>query len=409
MLRVEEALDAILATVQPLEHILVPLADSLGLILAQDIRAQENIPPFANSAMDGFALLSKDSRQRDGQPPRLRIIGEVAAGSTTEQVVEEGTAFRIMTGAPIPPGADAVIQVELTRHEGPNSTRVEILQEVPPGNNIRLAGEDIQRGQTVLEHGSKIGPWEIGVLATLGWAHVPVIRRPRVAILSTGDELIGIDEPLAPGKIRDSNGSLLTAAVKQAGAEAHHLGIVRDTRESLRTAFAEASHSSRYDLLLTSGGVSVGDFDLVKQVLQEEGSITFWRINMRPGKPVAFGHLRGVPLLGLPGNPVSSAIVFQLFGLPLIRKLQGHPRLHKPQIPVTVINGIHEHTTRRHYVRAHVEWQEGQFMAHLGSKQGSHITTSLLNTNALLIVPEGSKGISSGETAQAIMLDWPEQ
>src|SRR5712691_1773459 len=194
MMSVEEALARILAEIAPLPVTQVPMSETFGLVLAQDIVAQEDIPPFANSAVDGFALLSRDSQPRAGQPPRLRVTGEVAAGYVADHEVEEGTAMRIMTGAPVPPGADTVIQVELTRSTGPESEEVEILQAVAPGNNIRPAGEDMRRGQTILLHGSEIGPWEIGVLATLGWASVPVIRRPRVAILGTGDEVIDVDE-----------------------------------------------------------------------------------------------------------------------------------------------------------------------------------------------------------------------
>jgi|SRR5437660_1142018 len=405
MISVEEALERILAEIKPLAITQVPLSQSLGLVLAQDIIAQEDIPPFANSAMDGFALLSQDSKPGNGAPARLHITGSVAAGYVADHAVEAGTTMRIMTGAPIPPGADTVIQVELTRPASPESEWVEILQAVAPGNNIRPAGEDMRRGQTILVHGTEIRAWEIGILATLGWATVPVIRRPRVAILGTGDEVIDVDEPLQPGKIRNSNSYLLAAAVKQAGGEAHRLGVARDTVESLREKFSEAI---TYDLILTSGGVSVGDFDLVKDIMQEQGKIDFWRINMRPGKPVAFGHISGIPLLGLPGNPVSSAVTFELFGRPLLRKMMGHTRLTRPQIDVLVEDGVQERAMRRHYVRAYVAWHDNHFIARTTGNQGSNIMTSLLNANALVIVPEGGATIAPGETAKAIMLDWPE-
>ena len=405
MISVEEALARILAEISPLSITRVPLPESLGLVLAEDVIAQEDIPPFANSAMDGFALLSQDSQPRDGQPPRLHVTGGVAAGYVAEHAVEPGTTMRIMTGAPVPPGADTVIQVELTRSESPESEWVEILQAVEPGNNIRPAGEDMRRGQTVLFHGTEIGPWEIGVLATLGWANVPVIRRPRVAILGTGDEVIDVDQPLRPGKIRNSNSYLLEAAVQRAGAEPQRLGVARDTEESLREKFTEAM---RCDLIITSGGVSVGEFDLVKNIMTEQGEIHFWRINMRPGKPVAFGHIGGVPLLGLPGNPVSAAVTFELFGRPVIRKMSGHTHLVRPQVDVVVEDGVSDQAMRRHYVRARVEWRDGRFIAHTTGNQGSNIMTSLLNANALVIVPEGGTVVHPGDTAKAIMLDWPE-
>jgi len=405
MISVEEALERILAEITPLTITRVPLSETLGLVLADDVIAQEDIPPFANSAMDGFALLSQDSQLRDGKPPRLSITGGVAAGYVANHAVEPGTAMRIMTGAPVPPGADTVIQVELTRSEGPESEWVEILQAVRPGNNIRPAGEDMRRGQTVLLRGTEIGPWEIGVLATLGWANVPVIRHPRVAILGTGDEVIDVDEPLRPGKIRNSNSYLLEATVQRAGAEPQRLGVARDTEESLREKFTVAI---RCDLIITSGGVSVGEFDLVKNIMTEQGEIHFWRINMRPGKPVAFGHIGNVPLLGLPGNPVSAAVTFELFGRPIIRKMLGHTHLLRPQVEVVVEDGVSERVMRRHYVRARVEWRDGHFVAHTTGNQGSNIMTSLLNANALLIVPEGGTLIPPGGKAKAIMLDWPE-
>jgi len=263
----------------------------------------------------------------------------------------------------------------------------------------------MRRGQTILARGTEIGPWEIGVLATLGWASVPVIRRPSVAILGTGDEVIDVDEPLRPGKIRNSNSYLLEASVRRAGAEPHRLGVARDTAESLREKFTEAIQS---DLIITSGGVSVGEFDLVKDIMTEQGEIHFWRINMRPGKPVAFGRISNVPLLGLPGNPVSAAVTFELFGRPVIRKMLGLTRLERPQIDVVVEDGVSERVMRRHYVRARVEQHDGRFVARTTGNQGSNIMTSLLNANALLIVPEGGAEVHPGGTARAIMLDWPE-
>lgn len=405
MISVEEALERILGEIHALLPTQVPLAQSAGLVLAEDIVAHEDMPPFANSAMDGFALRSQDSQPREGQAPRLRVTGGVAAGYVADHAVEEGTAMRIMTGAPVPPGADTVIQIELTKYDGPQSDWVEVLQAVAPGNNIRPAGEDMRSGQTILRQGAEIGPWEIGILATLGVAMVPVIRRPQVAILGTGDEVIEIDQPLQPGKIRNSNSYLLEAAVARAGATSVRLGVARDTVESLREKFFQALGS---DLIITSGGVSVGDFDLVKNIMAEQGTINFWRINMRPGKPVAFGHIGQTPLLGLPGNPVSAAVTFELFGRPVLRKMLGHTRLQRPQVEVIVEDGVREKAMRRHYVRAHVEWRDGHFIARTTGNQGSNIMTSLRDANALLIVPEGGAEIQPGGTASALMLDWPE-
>jgi molybdopterin molybdotransferase len=406
MISVEEALIRMLKTISPLPTMKVPLAESYGLVLAEDIVAHEDMPPFANSAMDGFALKSQDSFQHDQHPPRLRVIGEVAAGYVTQQIVEPGTAMRIMTGAPVPEGADAVIQVELTKQADEHGTLVDIMAEVVPGNNIRPASEDIRSGQTVLTRGTEIGPWEIGILAMVGCAQVPVIRQARVAILGTGDEIVDVDQELQPGQIRNSNSYLLEAAVRRAGAEAIRLGVARDTIESLREKFAQAVNS---DLIITSGGVSVGNFDLVKNILAEQGEIEFWRVNMRPGKPVAFGQIDGIPMIGLPGNPVSTAVTFELFAQPVIRKMQGHQRLVKPQVEVIVKDGVEGRASRRHYVRAHVEWSQGRFIAHTTGNQGSHIMTSLRNANALLIIPENSVAIPPGGTTKAMMLDWPEE
>lgn len=405
MISVEEALERILSQITSLRAITVPLSDAQGLILAEDIVAQEDMPPFDNSAMDGFALLSQDSIAESNQPPHLHVTGSVAAGYVSEQRVKAGTAMRIMTGAPVPPGANTIIQVELTRHDGPDSSWVEILQEVQPGNNIRPAGQDMRRGQKILSQGIELGPWEIGILATLGWSQVLVIRRAQVAILGTGDELVDIDQPLQPGKIRNSNSYLLEAAVRRAGAEPHRLGVARDTAESLRENFMK---TATFDLIITSGGVSVGDFDLVKNIMAEQGEVDFWRINMKPGKPVAFGRIGGVPLLGLPGNPVSSAVTFELFTRPVIRKLQGHQLLVKPLVEVILQDDIQDKAMRRHYVRAYVEWRDGQFVARTTGNQDSHIMTSLLHANAFLVIPEGGIKPRSGDTFKALMLEWPE-
>ncbi len=406
MISVEEALQRILDAISPLAPTQVPLSDALGLTLAQDIVAHEDMPPFANSAMDGFALRSIDSQGANvQQPSRLQIIGTIPAGSVATDEVISGTAMRIMTGAPVPAGADSVVQVELTSVATADPEWVEVFQEVSSGNNIRPAGEDIQCGQVVLRKGDELRAWDIGILATLGWSMVPVIRRTRVAILGTGDEIIDVDQALQPGKIRNSNSYLLEAAIRNTGAEPYRLGIARDTRESLQQKLQEAMH---YDLIITSGGVSVGDFDLVKEMMNTHGSVNFWRINMRPGKPVAFGRIGETPLLGLPGNPVSTAVTFELFGRPLLRKMQGQQHLFKPQIPVILGEDITERARRRHYIRARVQWQNDQWIAYTTGNQGSHIMTSLRGANALLVIPENQMR-QRGDTVQAIMLDWPEQ
>jgi molybdopterin molybdotransferase len=404
MISVEEALERILTQIQPLPVVTLPLADALGYVLAEDIVARDPVPPFANSAMDGYALRSADTRgARAAAPARLRVIGMIQAGYMADRELAPGTAMRIMTGAPVPPGADAVIQHELTRQ--PGAEAVEVPVEVAPGNNIRHAGEDIRPGTRILGTGSVLGPWELGVLASIGVAVVSVYRRAQVAVIATGDEVVEVDQTLQPGQIYNSNSYTIAAGVTRCGAVAHALGIARDVTTDLREKLILAQHD---DLIITTGGVSVGDFDLVKDLLAEQGQIAFWRINMRPGKPVAFGHIGTTPLLGLPGNPVSAAVTFELLARPAIRKMMGHRRLQRQVVPVTVVEDITDQAMRRHYVRAMVEFRDGRFWARTTGPQGSHIMTSMLGANALIIVPEGGTLVHAGDEARALMLEWPE-
>ncbi len=399
MLRVEEALERMLNEIARLESESVALPEAEGRVLAESIASTEEVPPFANSAMDGYALRSQDSQAASAERPRrLRLVGTVQAGRVAEHAVGEGEAMRILTGAPVPPGADAVIQQELTQTgEG----WVEVQAPVAAGNNVRHAGEDIRRGTVVLGAGASIGPSEIGVLASLGFSRLNVYRRPVVAILATGDELVEVDEALRPGQIRNSNSYLLAAAVRRAGGIARPLGIARDQVEELRAKLKAAQEA---DLIITSGGVSVGDYDLVKDIMREQGVIEFWRVNLRPGKPLAFGRLGGTPLLGLPGNPVSAAVTFELFARPVLRKMQGFAALLRPVVQARLLESFGDTGNRRHYVRARVEVRDGGFVATTTGPQGSHILTSMLGANALLIIPQDSPPLASGETVQAMLL-----
>jgi len=310
--------------------------------------------------------------------------------------------MRIMTGAPLPPGADAVIPVEQSRAEG---EMVALLAAVPPGASVRYAGEDVHRGERVLPAGTVIGAGEIGLLASLGYAQVPTHRRPRVAILSTGDELVAVGERPGPGQIRNSNAAMLAAQVQRAGGIPVDLGVARDSRESVHAAL-DAGRGC--DLYISSGGVSVGVYDVVKAVLEERGGVQFWRVNMRPGKPVAFGRIDGTPFLGLPGNPVSSFVTFELFARPLLRRMAGHRLLERQLVPVIVDDGIGGFHERRHYVRALVRWEQDGWHAVTTGAQGSHLLTSTLAANALIVIPEGSHGPAEGERASALLLGWPE-
>ena len=403
MLSVEEALAQLLAAIAPLATEDAPLAACLDRVLAADATADIDLPPFTNSAMDGYAVRAADTTAAGPDTPcRLPVRGEIAAGDSGLTPLPPGAAMRIMTGAPLPPGADAVIPVEQTRAEG---EMVALLAAVPVGASVRHAGEDVRRGQRVLVAGATIGPGEVGLLASLGYARVPVHRQPRVAILSTGDELVEIAERPGPGQIRNSNAAMLAAQVRRAGGSPIDLGVARDTRQSVNAAL-DAGRGC--DLYISSGGVSVGVYDVVKAVLEERGGVQFWRVNMRPGKPVAFGQIDGTPFLGLPGNPVSSFVTFELFARPLLRRMAGHRLLGRQLVPVVVddeLGGFHD---RRHYVRALVRWEEDGWHATTTGAQGSHLLTSTLAANALVVIPEGSRGPGAGERASALLLDWPE-
>ncbi len=411
-LTVAEALELVLAGVEvlPSEH--VELMQALGRILAQPIVAQDSLPPFANSSMDGYALRAADLAGASPQSPvSLRVVGEIAAGKMADVSVLPGTAVRIMTGAPLPSGADAVVPVEDTNErwrdvERPLADHVLIFRQVTPGAYVRPIGEDIQAGQTVLTAGHLIRPQEIGVLASLGVSHVPVVRRPRVGVLATGDELIAVEEPLHPGKIRNSNGYTQAAQVAALGAVPVPLGIASDSETAVRTRL-QAGLAAGVDLFISSAGVSVGAYDVVKTVLEKEGSVGFWRVRMRPGKPLAYGRYGGVPYLGLPGNPVSAMVSFERFARPAILKMAGHTRLERPQVKVIVQEEIYS-DGRESYIRAVVRREGKVYTAVTTGSQGSHMMTSLIAANALLIVPEGVTHVSAGQSLSAMMINWPE-
>ena len=400
MLTVEEARERVLAHFRPLEAAEVPLSAALGRILAGDAVSSEYLPPFTNSAMDGYAVRSSDAHGASAaSPKRLRLVGEVPAGSVYAGTVGAGEAVRILTGAPLPDGADAVLEQEQAEAgEG----WVSLLAEAPAGNNLRHPGEDVKPGDVLAPGGTELGPAEIALLAALGVHPVRVTRRPRVAILSTGDELAPLGEPLRPGQIRESNGPYLVAAVQRAGGEPLPLGIARDRAEEIRAKLAAARDA---DLILTSGGVSVGDYDLVKQILGEQGDIQFWRVRMRPGKPVAFGHLGETPLLGLPGNPVSAAVTFELFGRPAIRTMLGCRQVERPLVDVVLAGEPIQRIDRRNFVRARLDSRDGTLTATPTGAQGSHIISSLRGATALLIIMEGEGIVHPGDHLPALLLN----
>lgn len=411
---VEEALEKILGYVNPLPAEEKRLLDSLGQVLAGDVVADLNVPPLDNAAMDGYAVRAEDTAgAAQENPVQLRVVGEVAAGRVASGPVEPGTAIRIMTGAPLPPGADAVVPFEDTDEgtrpvagaERADRTTVAILSAAGPRDNVRDAGEDIKEGETVLRKGTVIRPSEVGVLASLGYESVFVIRRPWVAIVATGNELVPPGKDLEPGKIYNSNSFSIGALVKRYGGIPATFDPVKDEEDALVDTLR---HAQAADLIITTGGVSMGDYDMVKDVLAKQGEIDFWRVRMKPGKPIAFGTLGGIPLLGLPGNPVSAMVTFEMFARPAMLKMMGREYWRKPTVEATLLDGAKNRDLRRVYLRAHIEKRDGEHFARLTGAQGSGILTSMTAANGLAIIPEDVPAVKPGDKVQVVMLDWPE-
>lgn len=423
MLNVEEALQKILDEVEVLDIEDKPIMESLGQVLAEDIRSDIDLPPLDNSAMDGYAVRAEDTRGASQKSPRrLKVVDTVIAGSISTKEVVTGTTIRIMTGAPIPRGADAVVQFEntdeTTRKDSLNvetPSEVGILKEAKTGLNVRRAGEDIKRGTTVLSKGLVIRPSEIGVMASLGYAKVKIIRRPVVAVLSTGNELVEVGEKLPEGKIYDSNTYSIASLVKRYGGIPKVLSIARDNEKELVARLKEVQGT---DLLLTTGGVSMGDYDMVKDVLARDGKMVFWKVRVKPGKPLAFGKIKGtagngrektIPHLGLPGNSVSCMVSFELFVRPAMLKMMGKKNFGKPTVEAILMDDITNNDGRRVYNRAIVEKRDGHYYARTTGSQGSNIQTSMSRANSLVIIPEERQEMKKGETIQALMLDWNEE
>ena len=416
MLEVEDALACILAHFAPLDAVELPTLECLGLALAEDVASPLNLPPLANSAMDGYAVRHADIAAADDAPPTLAVSSAVAAGQVSDDTVTPGNAIRIMTGAPVPNGADTVVPFEETdelerRGRGETLDAIAIRKALPLGSNVRPAGEDISAGELALPAGTIIRPAEAGVMASLGLSKARVIRRPVVAVLSTGDELTPAGEALQPGHIYDSNSSSVAAAVIAAGGTPRIIGIARDTLDDLHRCIDQAADA---DLLVTSAGVSKGDYDMVKDVLEQRGDMNFWSVRMRPAKPLAFGLLRrpdgsALPLLGLPGNPVSALLAFEMFGRPAVRRMLGRDLLARPTVEGVLTGPIFNSDGRRVYARVEVERRNGAWYATPTGPQGSNILTSLSRANGLAICPADLPRKAAGQAVKIIMLDWNEE
>ncbi len=401
---VEQALGIVLDSVSPLKDETRHLLDCLGRVLAEDVLADMDIPPFDNSAMDGYALRAADTVAAGAENPvSLRVIADLPAGYPPPPLVRPGEAVRIMTGAPIPPGTDAIVRTEdVKRIDG----GVLISRPVSPGDDLRRAGEDVRAGELILRRGTTIRPAEIGMLATLGRTRAQVVRAPRVAVLTTGDELVLPDEPVTPGKIRNSNLFSLSAQVKACGGEPLPLGIARDTAGELEAMIQKGIADA--DLLITSGGVSVGDYDVVKTVLSRMGEILFWQVKMRPGAPVTFGLIEGKPMFGLPGNPSASMVAFEQFARPAILKMSGQARLRRRHVEAILETGVRSRLGVRNFLRAIATEENGEWRVRPAGAQGSGILRTMVQANALLVIPETVARLQAGDRATVQLIDLPE-
>jgi molybdopterin molybdotransferase len=399
MLSVEEARQQMLETIPVLPPETRGILDSLGHVLAEDVHATENIPPFDNSAMDGFAVISEDvKRASEDNPIQLPIIEIIPAGYAPKKRLARGQASRIMTGSMMPEGADAVIMQEVTAWD---DATVKILESAKIHQNIRFTGESVKAGDLVIPKGKLLRPQEISMLASLNRSAVSVYRRPKVAVVSTGDELTPLGEALKPGKIRDSNRYGICAQLREVGCEPVDVGIAIDDEAETERKFREGL--AQADALITSGGVSVGDYDVVKVVLMKLGVLNFWRVAMKPGKPQAYGISDGKPIFGLPGNPVSSLVVFELFVRPALLKMAGHTKLLRPTFKAILEENVFNRDGRVNYMRAIISKRDGTHYAKTTGPQGSGILYSLVLANGFIIIPPGAS-IKAGEAVEAQFL-----
>ncbi len=408
LLNVDEALDKILADMKPLEGETVSLPESYNRVLAQDIVSPIDLPPFDNSAMDGYAIRHEDGAGASpSHPISLSVAMDIMAGSAPDRALEDGSAARIMTGAPIPQGATAVIPVEDTDddwskgEDSPPPGEVSLFRSLECGENIRLAGENIKAGETIMKAGAVIGPAEIGMIAGIGLPRVEVIRQPKVAILSSGDELVDVYDELTPGKIRDSNGYTLAGLIRGAGGVPIRLPIAKDRLESIRALYRRALEINP-DMLISTAGVSVGAADLVRVVMEELGEIDFWRINMRPGKPLAYGTIQGLPFFGLPGNPVSTMVTFEVLVRPALAKVAG--RAFQRRRIVATLGDDMRSDGRRTYARVTLKRDGERVIARSTGIQSSGALMSMVLADGLAVVPEDRTFVPAGAELEVIPL-----
>jgi molybdopterin molybdotransferase len=407
MVSYQEAERLVLARMTPLPAAELALHEALGLVLARDVFAADDVPLFANSAMDGFAVRAADlGSASPGLPATLEVVEDLPAGAVAKRVVQPGTAARIMTGAVIPPGADSVVPLEEVETDGP---RARFTAPTRAGANIRRAGEDLGAGELAVAAGSVLRPAEIALMAAVGRVRVPVVRRPVVAVLTTGSELVDAAEAPTPGQVRDANTHGIAAQVRAANGVAWPLARVADTREALATAVQRAVGAA--DVVVTSGGVSVGDLDLLKLVLVELGAEkVFWQVDQKPGKPLGFWLLRGKPVFGLPGNPVSAQLCFEVYVRPALRRLMGHSLLHRPESVLPLAGGYRKarEDTRVHWLRVRVGREGEREVARSTGAQGSGILSTLARANGLALIPDGVTEVPDGGEVTVRLLDLPE-
>ena len=402
MIPLADARAHVLAHCRPADPCLVPIAEALDLVTAERVVAPEPVPPFDNTAMDGFAVRATDTAGATTEAPvRLQVVATLAAGASRDEPLAPGEAVRIMTGAPMPPGADAVVMVERTVALGPDE--VGVGHAATPGDHVRRVGDDVAAGDEVLPAGTRLRPAHLGVLASVGRAEVRVVPRLQVGVLSTGDELVGDGAPLRRGQIRESNRPMLLALVDEAGAEPVDLGLIRDDEGAVADAIRSGARTC--DALVTSGGVSVGDFDVVKAVLDRLADMAWMQIAIRPAKPFAFGLVDGTPVFGLPGNPVSSLVSFELLARPALRRMMGRADVDRPLVEATAPDGLARQADGKvHYVRVAVQRAGAGFTVRSVGAQGSHQLVASAGATGLAVLADGD-GVVPGGTAPVLLLD----